>query len=233
MKHPTFFFIRHGQLIEPYIDHLTMDYETLADLSTSVLDPSINENAYKLFDRQTKDIDFSKVQKMYYNNSGFQSNRSTESAEIIKQSLEVRLQHTISLDGLSELREVRFDVQKLISLGEYRDQGMPIIRTALYKAMIEGKDRIESITECFERIQKIHTLIRKHASKNESVLFVTHDFFMRVIEIYITHMERLNRVTINDLEETSLNYYFGGFCTDQKMCKFTRWGKELTKKSEQ
>ena len=70
MSGPSFFFIRHGQLIEPYIDHLTMDYKTLTELSLGILDPGINANAPQLFEQRTSGVDFSQVKTIYYNNSG-------------------------------------------------------------------------------------------------------------------------------------------------------------------
>lgn len=224
---PKYFFIRHGQLVEPYLNHLTMDYRMLADLSTSILNPGINSNARDLLSRQTAGIDFSRVRIIYYNNSGFQSVRSKESAELIQEVLQQKDRHEISLVGLPELREVRFDVRRLLSEDKFKKVGMPAIRTALYAEQINGTEHTESIMDISMRIKKIADIVDNHSSSD--ILFVTHDFFMRVIEIYITRRERLNRMTINDLEQTGLNYYFGGFYTDQKMRQFIRWGKEVLK----
>ena len=71
-----FFFIRHGQLVAPYLNHLNMDYETLAELALGTLDPNINNNAPQFFLQQTAGVDFSKVTAIYYNNSGHSSQRS-------------------------------------------------------------------------------------------------------------------------------------------------------------
>ncbi len=226
-----YFFIRHGQLVEPYINHLTMDYEILADLSTSTLNPSININAHELFIKQTTGIDLSGVQTIYYNDSNFQSKRSYESAILIKDILSKQSGRTILLKGLPELREARFDVRQLLSKDEFKRGGMPAIRTALYAGQIHGTEHTESIADISVRIKKIVDIINNQP--NSDMLFVTHDFFMRVIEVYITREERLNQVTVNDLEQTGLNYYFGGFYTDQKMHKFTRCGKEMMKKNKQ
>ncbi len=223
-----YFFIRHGQLVSPYLNHLKMDYDTLADLSTSRLNPSINSNARALFSQQTSGIDFSQVKVIYYNDSGFQSVRSRESAELIQEVLQQKYRHKISLVGLRELREVQFDVRKLISKDEFKKAGMPAIRTALYAEQINGNKNTESINEMTKRIERIRRVISKHADGD--ILFITHDFFMRVLEVFINRVEQLAGVTVADLERTELNYYFGGFRTDRKMRQFSRWSQSVKQK---
>ena len=225
MNTQKYFFIRHGQLVPPYLNHLTMDYDTLADLSTSTLNPDINENAVELFVRQTTGVDFSDVQTVYYNNSGSQSRRSDESAKLIQKMFQDKYQHVISLIGLPELREVRFDVRKLLSANEFKRMGMPAVRAALYAKQVSGHGYSESLTEMERRIKQIKRIIKKQ-SKGD-MLFVTHDFFMRAIEVFITRPQRLTGATVLVLEKTGLNYYFGGFQTDRDMHAFCRWGKSI------
>lgn len=223
MTSQKLFFIRHGQLVPPYLNHLTMDFKTLADLSTSTLNPGINKNAPELFSRQTEGVDFSNVQLIYYNNSGFQSQRSLESAQLIQRLLQQKFSRNIQLVGLPELREVRFDVQRLMSYDDFKQNGMAALRSALYKEQVSGAGYSESLDEIEKRIERIVSVIRQQ--KDGDVISVTHDFFMRVIEIYITRSKRLVGATVEDLERTGLNYYFGGFETDQGIRAFHRWGK--------
>ncbi|MFA4818784.1 MAG: hypothetical protein WC621_03010 [Patescibacteria group bacterium] len=223
-----FFFIRHGQLVEPYLNHLVMDYSTLSDLATSALDPGINKNAIDLFNRQTSGLDFSAVSRIYYNNSGFQSRRSLESAKIMAEVFLRRYKKEITPVGLSELKEVRFDVRQLVSKDDFKINGMPAIRTALYSSFVNGGSA-ESIVELEKRIGVINSVAARRALKRESVLFVTHDFFMRVLEVYINRADRLQGVTINDFEKTSLNSYFSGFLTTTEFNSLTRWGSDIFK----
>ncbi len=223
-----FFFIRHGQLVEPYLNHLAMDYSTLSDLATSALDPSINKNALDLFNKQTSGVDFSAVSQIYYNNSGFQSRRSLESAQIISKVFLHRYKKELVPVGLPELREVRFDVRQLVNEDDFKANGMPAIRTALYNSFVSGGSA-ESIVELDKRISVIKDIIINHVNKKESALFVTHDFFMRVLEIYIKHPRRLRGVTVDDFEKTSLNSYFSGFFTTNEFDTLTRWGSDIFK----
>ncbi|MBI5734029.1 MAG: hypothetical protein HY973_03755 [Candidatus Kerfeldbacteria bacterium] len=221
-----FFFIRHGQLVEPYLNHLAMDYSTLSDLATSALDPGINKNAIDLFNSQTSGVDFSAVSRIYYNNSGIQSRRSLESAKIMAEFFLRRYKKELTPVGLSELKEVRFDVRQLVSEDDFKKNGMPAIRTALYDSFVNGGST-ESIVELDKRIDVIKDVIINHVNKKESVLFVTHDFFMRVLEVYIKRFNQLRGVTVDDFEKTSLNSYFSGFFTTAELSSLTRWGSDI------
>lgn len=224
MNTAKYFFIRHGQLVEPYDDHLGMDYETLADLSTSKLDPDIRTSSLELFNKQTAGIDFSGVTSIYYNNSGKQSQRSEQSAQLIAEELASRFGEKIVLQGLKELHEVSFDVKELIPKELFEKVGMPSIRTGLYTSMITSGPS-ESISEAERRIITIHSLVDKRSAGD--LIFVSHDFFMRIIEVYIARPNRLQNIRISDLENTSLNYYFGGFVTNHSFRKLERFGNKV------
>ncbi len=226
MTEPKFFFIRHGQLVAPYLNHLTMDYRTLTDLSLGSLDPSINHNASELFVRQTANVDLAQVHTVYYNSSGISSARSLESARCIVDSLKQRYGEAVQLYGLPDIREVRFDVSGLVSEPEFNKHGMAAIRSALYRAVIHG-GAAEPLAEVAGRIRILQGVVEEHARKGESVLFVTHDFFMRFLEVYITRRERLDGVSVEDLERTGLNYYFAGFTGDSSLRTLERWGRQI------
>ncbi|TRZ52266.1 hypothetical protein D4S03_03725 [bacterium] len=220
-----YYFIRHGQLVRPYDDHMTMDYETLADLSTSALDPGIRENALPLFKKQTTGLDFSSVSRIYYNNSGNQSRRSLESANVIAQNLNDDFGKALIPEGLPDLHEIRFDVRKLLAKGDFEKDRMPAIRTALYKSIV-GNGTSESAAELKKRIESIYQVVQNHKQHSETVLFVTHDFFMRTLEVFIKKADRIDDLTVPDLEQTFLNYYFGGFSTDSDFRVFQKWGEK-------
>ncbi len=222
----SIFFIRHGQLVPPYLDHLAMDYQTLADLSLGTLDPGINDNAPTLLVKQTSGVDFPQVHKVYYNNSGKSSRRSLESARCIVGVLEERFGTPVQLLGLPEIREVLFDVRGLVSEEEFKQRGMAAIRTTLYQAIIHG-GATEPLAEIAARIKVLHQVVEENSQSGESALFVTHDFFMRFLEVYITRQQRLDNVSVDDLERTGLNYYFAGFTTDDSLRTLERWGSQI------
>lgn len=97
---------------------------------------------------------------------------------------------------------------------------------ALYQSIIKGGSS-ESINEINNHIKAIHSVIKKHQEAEENIIFVTHDFFMRVIEVYIKREKRLSGIKVSDLEKTLLNYYFGGFRTNGFMREYQKWGTKV------
>jgi hypothetical protein len=79
--------------------------------------------------------------------------------------------------------------------------------------MISGEN-CETIFNAYKRIETLFTKI----DKREKSLFITHDFFMRVIEIYIKDKKRkCSSITFNDLKNTKRNLYLHGFATDSSL----------------
>lgn len=221
-----FIFIRHGQLIEPYSNHLKMDFSNLADLALGKADPSLASNAKKLFDKQTNNLDFFKVGIIYYNNSGKQSKRSFESAKTIASVLKQKLHKTLPLKGLSDIHEINFDLNAILPQDTFMREGMPSLRHALYQSILTGGRHSESIKSLSQRIKKIQFVVRYHSQRKTDALFVTHDFFMKFIETYINSGHKLDTLSVAKLNQTKLNGYFGGYMTNDKMTKIlTRFGK--------
>src|SRR3989344_2515195 len=208
----TVYFIRHGQLIRPYNDHFTMTREILADLALSKLDPTIRDDSETTFRTQTRGLDFSKIKYIYYNNSGFQSRRSLNSAKLIQSVLKKRYRLTVPIMGLPELKEIKFFVKKLVSSAVLKTKGMPILRTELFRSIRSGGHAAENKSSINIRTKKVLSIIAKHQEAGDSVLFVTHDFFMRFLQIAL---ER-KATTEKNLQATHLNEYFGGFTLRQK-----------------
>lgn len=209
------FFIRHGQLEEPYINHLKMDFQTVTDLSTGKLDPSLNSNAKELFVKQTDGVDFSKIKKIYFNSK---SHRSEESAKVIKKILNT----DVETKGIPELAEVAFNVSELVTIGKYEVTGMQGVREELFQSQLENSNNVESIQEIKQRIDKVFSII---INSKEGSIFVTHDFFMRVIEVYIKK-GKLDSITTSDLLDTHLNSYFSGFSTDNNFKSINFFGNK-------
>ena len=100
------YFIRHSKLDLPYENHLKMPYEILDDLATSTLDPSIAKNSEKLFLDAAKDLPLKDIDIIYFNNSGFQSKRSKESALLIGKLLKERYNKEVPILGNPKLKEI-------------------------------------------------------------------------------------------------------------------------------
>lgn len=215
------YFIRHSKLDLPYKDHLEMPYEILDDLSTSRLDPSIAANSQELFIKAAKKIPLKNINFLYFNNSDFQSRRSRDSVLLIAKVLQEKYKREIPIIGNPNLKEVNFSVQKILSRDRFLKKGMPAVRTALYQAMINNGP-VEQIAEVYARIDSVFESLNKHQEKNQTVLLVTHDFYMRVIEVYITKSKDYKEITVKDLENTTLNKYFKGFGVSYDLKLFKR-----------
>ncbi|MDP4000651.1 MAG: hypothetical protein Q8P83_00170 [bacterium] len=222
-----FIFIRHGQLKRPYQDHLTMGYDALADLALSRIDPELDENAEKLFIKQIKHLDFSGIKTIYYNNSGKQSKRSLESAQIIAQILRKKFHANVRLKGLDILHELNFNLRKLLSRSKFDQSGIRAVRLALFSSVVENQGKnSEPINSIEKRVIKIHSIISKYTKTNEGIIFVTHAFFMRFIQTYIKRTNRLKSLSVINLQRVKLNHYFGGFITDSTMRKIKIFGSK-------
>ncbi len=52
------------------------------------------------------------------------------------------------------------------------------------------------------------------AGRAGDTVFITHDFFMRVLELYIRRSGTLGKVHSEDLQNTQRNLYLQGFATE-------------------
>lgn len=199
-----------------------MPYEVLADLSSGNLDPGIALESRKLFfEAAGAVVPLDAINAIYYNNSGKQSRRSKESAELIQGIIKETCARSVPLIGNPDVKEVDFDLPKILPKEEFEKHGMPAIRTALYKAEIEGR-MVESIADMYGRIEHIFKLMKPHESKGETVLIVSHDFFMRVMEAYLAVTKNPDEVKRGHLEATTLNAYFKGFGISYDLRMFER-----------
>mgnify|MGYP006312457143 CR=1 FL=1 len=99
---------------------------------------------------------------------------------------------------------------------------MPAVRTALYNAIIH-QGPVEQIDHIYRRTEAVFKSLKQHQEKNQTVLLVSHDFYMRTVEIYLGRSEDHKRVTVANLEKTTLNTYFKGFGTSYDLKLFRRF----------
>jgi len=216
------YFIRHSKLDLPYKDHLKMPYEILDDLATSRLDPSIAKNSKKLFLEATEGLPLKDVDIIYFNNSNFQSKRSKESAFLIDKILKERYNKKVPILGSPNLKEIDFSLKDILPKAKFLKQGMPAVRTALYNAII-NQGPVEQIDHIYKRTKSVFKILKKHQAKNQTIMLVSHDFYMRAVEVYLQKSKNYRAVTVNDLEKTVLNTYFKGFGTSYNLKLFKRF----------
>jgi broad specificity phosphatase PhoE len=216
------YFIRRGKLDLPYKNHLKMPYEILDDLATGRLDPSIAKDSKKLFLEETKNLPLQDIDIIYFNNSNSQSKRSKESAFLIGKILQEKYNKKAPILGNSGLKEIDFSLKDILPKEKFLKQGMPAVRTALYNAII-NKGPVEQISHIYKRTESIFKSLKKHQERNQTVLFVSHDFCMRTVEVHLKKSKDYKKITISDLEKTTLNTYFKGFGASYDLKSFKRF----------
>ena len=99
---------------------------------------------------------------------------------------------------------------------------MPAVRTALYHAII-NQGPVEQIDHIYRRTTSVLKGLEMYRNKNQAVMLVSHDFYMRTVEIYLRKSKDYKEVTVDDLEKTPLNTYFKGFGTSYDLKLFRRF----------
>ncbi len=200
------YFLRHGKLDLPYSSHDVMPFEVLADLASGQMDPPVDEKATREFVRQTfEPLGNLGVTAIY---SG-PSRRSRETAALIKQCLEENGGGEIATAVLSALREIDFDLRRIYKVLPSKIDITDVNRK-VFEAMVSGEGA-EVIGGAGLRVQEI---FRTTGDLGTNAVLVTHDFLVRVIELYIRRAGALGAVSCDDLLGTRRNLYLQGFATE-------------------
>ncbi|PIV52035.1 hypothetical protein COZ73_00920 [Candidatus Falkowbacteria bacterium CG_4_8_14_3_um_filter_36_11] len=216
-KDYSLFFIRHGKLLLPYKSHNKMPFQILADLAIEKLNPPIDKiYTIKLIKKISKIIPFDKLDIIYTSSS----KRCLETSKLIKQFIHQKLKKEIDIKIIYELKEIYFNLDKIYP--KNKNFNPKYLNNNVLKAMAKIDDKTcEPVnTVSYNRINKIFKKILK--IRNKKILFVTHDFIMRVIEIYIKNKGGKRIITYKGLKKTDRNKYLCGFMTDGKLSKFAK-----------
>lgn len=216
------YFIRHSKLNLPYENHFNMPYKILNDLATGRLDPSIAKNSKKLFFDATGSLPLKNIDAIYFNNSDSQSKRSKESAFLIGKILKEKYNKNVPILGNPNLKEIDFSLKDILPKEKFLKLGMLAVRTALYNAII-NQGPVEQIDHIYKRTKNVFNGLKKHHEKNQTIMLVSHDFYMRTVEVYLRKSKDSKKVNVDDLEKTTLNTYFKGFGTSYDLKLFRRF----------
>lgn len=217
IKNYSLFFIRHGKLGLPYKDHSEIPFDILADLASSKLNPPIDKKfTLSLMKQLSRKIPLEKIEQIYSSSS----KRCLETAELLGDFINQKFSKTVRIVTMPELIEVHFDLDKIYPNSKYNQFDIATINDAVFKTMISGKN-CEQVLAISKRIEKIFSVVDE-IQTNEGLLFVTHDFLMRVIEIFIKNHGKIESpITYFDLKNTKRNLYLDGFATNRLLSKFS------------
>jgi hypothetical protein len=83
---------------------------------------------------------------------------------------------------VAELREVKFDLKKLVSEGEYEKFGSELVRLRFLEMFVKD-ELVENRKEIKQRIDSLINQIMKLS--DGKYLVVSHSFFMKILEAYL------------------------------------------------
>ena len=197
-----------------------MPFSMLSDLGLQKLNPPIDRDyTEQCLDRLATIIPFEKINTIYSS----PSLRCQDTAEVIGVYIEKVLGKTVERITIPELEEVYFDLEKLNTVIDIqfamKQKGVAVaVNSGVFQGMMSGT-YCEPISKVCERVGKFFKMIQDlPEGKN---IFLTHDFLMRVMEIYIRNKGDMTHViTYEELLATKRNLYLQGFATNFSLSTF-------------
>lgn len=215
----SLFFIRHSKLLLPYKNHSKMPMEILVDLALKRLDPPIDQEATKLSMKKVKmHIPFCKITQIYTSSL----KRCQSTTFFIRDFIEMNCNYKTPIVIKKDLEEVYFELDKIID----RRKGtinISMVNDMVFSAMDTGK-HCEPISNILKRVDKVFSSFIDNRSNSDRFLIITHDFLMRVIEIYIKNKGDIKeKIGYKDLKKTERNNYLSGFATNFHLSFFIKF----------
>lgn len=211
IENKKIYFIRHGKLLLNYKSHAEMPMYVLADLASRKIDPPV-DNLFlkKNINKLLKIIPIDELDIIYVS----PSRRCKETAKFIGDYIEKNNNKKVSIIISSEIKEVEFDLYRIY--GEKKEFNYETLNDDVFEAMISGvggdpvKIVQSSVNKFMDKIEK---------NKNKKILVISHDFIMRVMEIYIKISNTKKEITFTDLKNTQRNDYLNGFSMYKRLGK--------------
>lgn len=208
MNEPVYF-VRHGKPNLPFDSYEEIPFSLLCDLAQGKINPGIDE------------LKTASLLSSIQNTGAFlQKNISLVTSPILRAQETMQLfrkQFSLSSTPLifSELQEIQFSLSQ-IYVPDEKGINMSELNHAVLQAVIDG-EHAEPLASIFLRIT---SLFEKLNRIEGPILCVTHDFFMRGIELYIRHKGNVDSVSPQELFTTKTNHPCCGFETTKDFSYF-------------
>jgi len=214
----SIFFVRHGKLALKYKNHNEMPFDVMADLASGKLNPPIDEAITgRLIMELSKCVALKDLNMIYTS----PSKRCQSTASLICRFIHQKFRKKIKIQITPELSEVDFDLRKIYFKKERNNLDIEKINDRVFTAMTRG-DGAEPVSYSYKRIKNFFTMMYdQNKNIKGSSLVITHDFLMRVIEVYIKNRGKTDLIlNCEDLKNTKRNLYLDGFSTDSLFTTF-------------
>jgi broad specificity phosphatase PhoE len=134
------------------------------------------------------------------------SRRARQTAELIKhlspKNPEIKQTDT--------LREISFDLEALTSEEQFAQKGLQEMRSALCRGVVRRESGAEPLENLLRRIDTLLEILEE--SQYNSILCVTHSFFMRVLRLYfLEYLTHSQDITVDQLMNAYDHSYLDGF----------------------
>lgn len=207
----SYYFIRHSKLNLPYKNHSEIPFKVMVDLGLNKLSPEVdNEYTKKQIIEFKNKINLEKIDVIYSS----PAQRCRETARYLKNLIGKEHKIDLPIIVVPEISEIIFD----LSILEDKSQDIQLINHFVFEQMISGENA-ENYKNAFTRIDSFLKEVKKQNFDN--AIFITHDFIMRIIELYIKNKGNiLKNLTINNLQNTRRNDYLTGFSVNNNFSEF-------------
>lgn len=202
-------FLRHGKLDLPYPSHDQMPYQLIVDIANRTIDPPLDLiDATERLESLKGSLGLQNIKQIF--TSSFQ--RARDSGELMAKKIELLSGTQPAVQTLELLDEMRMNLLPIYPHDLDKPIDLKDLMRHIFEESLHGS-HVESVAEMADRARRLFEYLK---NENGTILCVTHDNFMRVIELYIRSQGTLEpaTITIENLQQTQKNDYLRGFKTD-------------------
>ncbi len=193
-----------------------MPFDVFRDLGTGVMNPTVDkEFTLERILEIRKTIDLAGIEYIYTS----PAQRCIDTSQLIAEQLGTIKKENLIIEPL--LSEIKFDLGAIDQQDDVRmalKRGdMRAVNLAVFQSMVSG-NHSETVESGYHRVV---SLLEQMNSLGTSCLCISHDFFMRVIELRLRRGVLVSKnISTDDLEQTKRNNYLGGFLSDEQFSSF-------------
>lgn len=202
-------FIRHGKA--DHAPNLSGEdyFDFLNKIAKREKDPKVDEEKTRqlISDYLSKRVDLGVIDFLATSPAG----RCSATARLIQEYISANSSTPVCIQKDDNLLEVKFDLGKI-----YPESSIPTGQASKMNSHVLTAMQTGRHSESYQEVEKRVERAINNFPKGKDILVVTHDFIMRVFEIYIKDIERGN----NELFNTKKYGYLEGFETDRGLSYF-------------
>lgn len=201
----TILFLRHGKLNLPFPNHNAMPFSLLCDLASGKENPGIDlEFANARLKKIMTDVPLTDVQMIYCS----PSQRAQQTAKVIANAIKETGAQSQEPEVRAELAEVHFDLRGLFPDGDVHPPTVEEINARVLHPT-EHDTHLEPDKDVQQRVENVFQLCEDE--QTQDILCVTHDYFLRYVEVYMRNGFTWPADMIDALSKTRRQGYMEGF----------------------